>query len=121
MTACSGANPAATSPSLPPDAEPRAIAGAALVENRRCTSCHSLDGSRSSGPTWKGLAGTQRNLSDGRTVVVDDEYLRRALVQPDADVPKGYSAGIMSSVMKNQKQLTAEEVEQLVAYMKTVR
>jgi hypothetical protein len=41
------------------------------------------------GPSWKGLAGSQVKLGDGRTVAADDAYLTRHIIEPDALTVKG--------------------------------
>ena len=47
--------------------------GEKLITNSGCIGCHSLDGSDGVGPTWKGLFGIERKLSDGSSVLVDEE------------------------------------------------
>src|SRR5271167_209928 len=42
--------------------------GRELYQADGCSGCHSLDGTRGTGPSWKGLAGSQVKLSDGRTL-----------------------------------------------------
>ncbi len=58
--------------------------------NSSCKACHSLDGTRLVGPTFRNLAGSTVELSDGRKVKADRAYLRRAIVEPHKDVRKGY-------------------------------
>ena len=58
-----------------------------------CAACHSLDGTRIAGPSLKGLAGRKQEVvRDGNAVdvVVDREYILRALRKPLAEVPAGY-------------------------------
>ena len=43
-------------------------AGKAFVAQNGCGACHSMDGSKLTGPTWRGLFGSQVKLSDGTTV-----------------------------------------------------
>lgn len=119
FSGCSGGQEASPV-TVPQGASPEVAAGAALARSRGCTACHTLDGGRAQGPTWQGIHGAQRTLRDGRTVTIDDAYLRRALVDPHADVPEGYSAAVMASVLKAGDELTDEEIDQLVAYIKTV-
>lgn len=70
--------------------------GKALLEEYGCVSCHSLDGSDGVGPTLKNIYGTTRQVvkADGTEaeVVADKPYLRRALLDPNAEVVKGYQA-----------------------------
>jgi cytochrome c oxidase subunit II len=100
-------------------ADPQAAAGMQIHQNS-CAGCHSTDGSRRSGPSFSGLAGSQVQLDDGSTVEADDEYLRRAIQEPDAEIVDGYNKGIMSNVVR-EGQFDEEETNQLIAYIKTLR
>ncbi len=71
--------------------------GKRLVETSGCLGCHSLDGSPSVGPSWAGLAGSERQLMDGSTKVADETYLLNALIDPGLDVVEGFPAGVMPS------------------------
>lgn len=63
--------------------------GAALYKAKGCVACHTLDGNRTVGPTFKGLAGKTENTSAG-DVVVDEAYLRESMLQPMAKIVTGY-------------------------------
>lgn len=66
-----------------------AEAGAALFKAKGCNACHSLDGSKLVGPTFKGLYGKTEATSAG-DVKVDDAYLKESMLQPMAKVVTGY-------------------------------
>lgn len=68
--------------------------GREVATRRGCIACHSLDGKPGVGPTFKGLYGAERVLTDGRHVVADDAYLSRAIVEPNADVVAGFPAAM---------------------------
>lgn len=68
--------------------------GRSIAQRNGCLSCHSLDGSRRAGPSWKGLYGSQVELEDGRVVVADEEYLDRAIREPGREVVKGFAASM---------------------------
>ena len=74
-------------------AEPSIERGRAIFSTIGCFGCHSNDGSTNgkSGPTWKGLAGSQRQLSDGGTAEATSAYLRESILDPTAKVTKGYN------------------------------
>lgn len=55
-----------------------------------CDRCHSLDGSPGTGPTFLGLWGTRRTLEDGSTVLAVAAYVRRAILDPGAEVVAGH-------------------------------
>jgi cytochrome c oxidase subunit 2 len=64
-----------------------------LLHSYGCTGCHSLDGSEEAGPTLLNIYGAERTLVDAngtRTVTADEHYLRRAILEPEAELVSGY-------------------------------
>lgn len=103
---------------VPVTADPEAaVRGAALAEGTGCLQCHSVDGTPGSGPTWKGVAGSSRPLESGETVIADDDYLRRSIVDPYTELLAGYT-DVMPDTYGTQ--LTPEEIEDLVEYIKSL-
>jgi cytochrome c1 len=103
---------------VPVTADPEAaMRGAVLAEGIGCLQCHSVDGTPLSGPTWKGVAGSSRPLEGGETVIADDDYLRRSIVDPYTELLAGYT-----DVMPDGygTQLTPEEIDDLVEYIKSL-
>src|SRR5579862_3702795 len=47
-------------------------------ERKGCNSCHTIDGTSSKGPTWKGLWGSTVELEGGSKVMVDEAYIRES-------------------------------------------
>lgn len=83
-----------------------------------CAACHSLDGSRLAGPSLRGIFGRkQRVIRDGNEVevVVDGDYLKRAISSPLSEAPAGYPPA-----MPNLN-LSDEEVGALVDWIKTLK
>ena len=68
-----------------------AALGSELAQSYNCTSCHSTDGSTGTGPTWRGIWGEEVELADGQRAVVDDDYIRRSISEPSAQVVDGFS------------------------------
>ena len=67
--------------------------GRDLLQAKGCITCHSLDGSKLIGPSFKGIWGrTETVVTDGRErqITVDEEYVRRSILEPSADLVKGY-------------------------------
>ena len=91
--------------------------GEGLYTSLGCQGCHSLDGSKSTGPTFKGLAGSKVQLTNGKTVTADDKYLLDSIIDPDADIVKGYQPGVMTSVVK-KGQVSKDQAQQLVDFIK---
>ncbi|MEE9397769.1 MAG: cytochrome c oxidase subunit II [Methylococcales bacterium] len=88
--------------------------GQRLAQSKGCLSCHSIDGSRSLGPTWQGLFGKTETLSDDKTVAVDETYLAQSIRNPNTAIVKGYSATMPPN------DLSDEEIKALIAYTKTL-
>jgi cytochrome c oxidase subunit II len=90
----------------------------AVLEKHGCLGCHSLDGSQSAGPSFKGIWGRKVQVvtdKKARQVVSDETYLRRAIVEPGADLVQGYPA-IMPAFAGV---LTEEEVRLLIDFFKS--
>lgn len=74
--------------------------GRALYQTDGCAGCHSLSGTRLTGPSWKGLAGSQVKLSNGRTITADDAYLTKHITEPNALTVQGYPAEVMAQAIE---------------------
>ena len=92
--------------------------GAQLYEVKGCVACHSLDGSPRVGPTFKGLIGKSETVVRNgveRKAVVDEDFVRNYIRNPNVDVVKGYPP-IMPRV-----DLTDAELEAIVRYLATLK
>ena len=58
------------------------VRGEEVYINQGCVGCHTTDGSTGLGPTWRGIYGSQEELMDGSVVTVDDDYIRRSILEP---------------------------------------
>jgi len=103
-------------------AEHRTLAdiGANLYETLGCANCHGSD-DNVHGPSLYGLFGRKRNLTNGTTVVADDDYIRESIVNPHAKIVAGYQ-DIMQDypVGDGPGFLSEEQILGLVAYIKTL-
>lgn len=89
-----------------------APAGTQLMEENGCLGCHSNDGSEGIAPTFEGIGQREVTIErDGKeiTIKVDAEYLRRALLKPDADVVKGFSP-----IMPATDYLSPEDIDAII-------
>jgi cytochrome c oxidase subunit 2 len=87
--------------------------GQTVASEQGCVNCHSTDGKKGIGPTWKGLAGSTQTLDDGTEVKADDEYLRTSILQPKAQIVEGYSSGMPIY----DGELTDAQLDDLLAYL----
>ncbi|NJK94589.1 MAG: cytochrome c [Bacteroidetes bacterium] len=95
--------------------------GLSVLKKNGCLACHSIDGSKLVGPTYKGLYGKSEIVeSNGkeRQITADDAYIEKSIYEPNADVVKGYTAGMMLSY-KNT--INEEEIKQIIEYLQTLK
>jgi cytochrome c oxidase subunit 2 len=112
LAACGGDDSGGSSSSGGASAD--AEAGKQVARDRGCTSCHSSNGDRGTGPTWKGLYGSEIELADGTTVTADELYIKESITDPGAKIVKGYGN------MMPHFTLSQEEVNQLFAYIQSL-
>jgi len=91
--------------------------GKVQYETKGCNSCHTLDGSKSKGPSWKGIYGHMVELNNGTSVLVDDDYLRESMLYPNAKVVKGFEP-IMPTF---QGLLKENQIKGLQAFIKSLQ
>ena len=90
--------------------------GADLYKSKGCFSCHTVDGSPLVGPSFKGVWESPREFTDGSHAKVDANYIRDSILNPAAQVVKGFPP-VMPPY---QGQLTEEEITQIIEYLKTL-
>jgi cytochrome c oxidase subunit 2 len=93
---------------------PLAELGAVLYQSRGCATCHSLDGTRGQGPSLKAIFGEQHRMTDGKVFLVDENYLRNSILQPQSEIREGYQ-GIMPTF---QGVLRDREILALIEFIK---
>lgn len=72
-----------------PELDPAAERGRVVALENGCAVCHGQYGQGGAAGGFFGLWGSTVELSDGTTVVADPEYLRRAIVDPAAEIVAG--------------------------------
>jgi len=95
--------------------------GFQIMRLNGCNACHSSDGSKLVGPTYKGLFGSARTVVAGREtreVIADEDYIRRSIYDPDSEVVEGYNKGLMLSY---RELIPEEELEDIIEYLKTLQ
>lgn len=104
---------------IPPvEVDPDSAArGAVIAESEGCLVCHSIDGQSGTGPTFKGLAGSNRPLTTGEFVRADDAYLRTAIVDPSAQIVDGF-ADVMPATFGEM--LTDQDIDDLIAFIRSL-
>ncbi len=90
--------------------------GSNLFVSRACNTCHSVTGARSVGPTFLGLFGHEVQLTDGGRIMADENYLRRSILEPQAQIVTGFQP-VMPTY---QGILSDREIDALIAYIKSL-
>jgi len=95
--------------------------GLVVLKKNACISCHSLDGSKIVGPSFKGVWGMTETVITNdaeREITIDEAYIKHSIVEPNADVVKGFNKGLMISY----KDLVSEkEMNDIIEYIKTLK
>ncbi len=89
--------------------------GAALFSQYGCVTCHKSDATGQC-PKLEGIYGTEVLLEGGQKAVADDSYIRESVLSPMAKIVLGYKP-LMPSF---QGQVSEEQLQQLVAYIKSI-
>lgn len=96
-----------------------AEAGLKLLQVNGCVACHSLDGTRLVGPTFKGLWNSTKTVTTGvvsRQVTADAEYIKESIYNPSKDVVDTYPKVMISY----KESINEEQLKQINAYLKTI-
>lgn len=91
--------------------------GSHLFRTQACTTCHSVDGTSKLGPSLKGLFGASVAIEGGTLAKADENYLRESIMDPMKKVVKGYAPQMPTF----RGMLSDEDVNDLIAYIKTLR
>ncbi len=104
--------------SSPVEADPAAAdRGETVANSFGCLVCHTVDGSSGTGPTFKGLAGSDRPLTTGGFVTADDDYLYNSIVDPGSQIVSGFD-NVMPAEF--DAMLTEAEIDDLIAFIKSL-
>lgn len=95
--------------------------GYKVLEKNGCMSCHSTDGTKMVGPSFKGLYNTMVEVTTNgvpRKISANSEYIKSSILDPNKDIRTGYPQG----VMKSYKSLVKDkDIAQIDEYLKTLK
>lgn len=97
-----------------PELDAAAERGRQAALDNGCAVCHGQYGQGGAAGGFFGLWGSEVELSDGRTVTADVDYLRRAIVDPAAEIVAG------SSLEMPAVQLDDDEVEAMLIWIEAL-
>ncbi len=110
----------ANTPAAAPAAEktdPVAL-GKQLVADMGCVACHATDTTRTVGPGWGGLNGSEIELADGSKITVDKDYFIESVRDPDAKIAAGFPPHVMPKYDTNM--ISDEDLDAIVAYLQSL-
>jgi cytochrome c oxidase subunit 2 len=90
-------------------------AGKQLFASLGCNTCHRSD-IQGRGPNLQGAFGKPVLLEDGRTVMMDNDYVRESILNPTAKIVNGFKP-VMPTF---QGLISDEQLNALVAYVKSL-
>lgn len=127
LAACGGGTAEETETEAEPAAAGDAQAGEQLYNQTSigsapgCVTCHSVEPTDDPlqpspvGPSHYGLADRAGDYVEGMSA---EDYLRESIVEPDAHVVEGFTAGVM--YQNYGEDLTDQQIDNLVAYLLTL-
>jgi cytochrome c oxidase subunit 2 len=83
-----------------------------------CGACHSVDGSTIVGPSWLGIFGSEVELADGSTTIVDQSYIRESILQPGNKIVAGFDNVMPPDV---GAQLNESQIDDIIAYIQSLQ
>ena len=97
-----------------PEIDAAAERGRQAALQNGCAVCHGQYGQGGAGGGFYGLWESQVELADGRTVTADADYLRRAIVDPVAEIVAG------SNTAMPAVELTDDEVAAMLTWIEAL-
>ena len=95
--------------------------GAHLVVSDGCSACHLDSSAPGIAPDFLSFAGHRVKLSDGRSVLVDERFVRAGLLDPTANEISGYDpAPMLHAVARLNLDEHPEQVAELAAFIEEI-
>jgi cytochrome c551/c552 len=93
--------------------------GQTLADQNGCLGCHSIDGTRIVGPSFKGMMERERTIIRGEQkekILADSDYLTRSIREPSAEVVEGYPA-----IMPSFPDFSDDDIKALQNWLETLK
>jgi cytochrome c oxidase subunit 2 len=93
--------------------------GQTLADQNGCLGCHSIDGTRIVGPSFKGMMERERTIIRGEQkekILADSDYLTRSIREPSAEVVEGYPA-----IMPAFPDFSDDDIKALQDWLETLK
>ena len=89
-----------------------------VIFKQSCATCHSVDGTRKVGPALDQIFGEERVVlvkGKEKKVKADEAFIKRALLDPNAEVAKGFPAAMPP------QNLTEAQIQEVIAFLKDLK
>lgn len=93
--------------------------GKAIYNSQACIGCHSLDGSKVVGPTFKGLYERKEKVVGGAEIVADEAYLKESIINPNEKIVEGFAPNQMPGTYGTQ--LSEGDIADVIEFIKSVK
>lgn len=93
------------------------LMGQRLYARKGCSTCHSVtgvDNTSTGGPAWNNVFGRTETFQDGGSQVVDENYIRESVLNPQKHIVKGYQNIMPKIAIKDR------EIDMIIAYIKSL-
>lgn len=96
--------------------------GKLVYQEKGCSACHSLDGSKLVGPSFKGIWGKHEEMVDGSKHLVDENYIRDMIENPaTAATPNKIIKGYQPVMPSFKGLITIEEINATIEFIKSLK
>ena len=95
--------------------------GLKVIEKNGCIACHSFDGKKMVGPTFKGFYGSTVEVTTNgasRKIKADSIYIKSSILDPNQDIVAGYPQDVMKSY---KGIITDKDIQLINEYLKTMK
>lgn len=87
------------------------------IFTQKCTACHNSTTERKVGPGLLGVFGSEREFESGKKLVADENYIRESILNPSAQVVKGFP----NAMTPFQGQISEQELTGVIEYLKSLK
>ncbi len=105
-------------PGMPGTTQPLQIRGASRFASAGCSACHTPTNAVFA-PRLDGIWGRPTMLSNGRQTIVDENYVRESIIDPNAKIVAGYRQP--SQMPSYAGSLDEQQIRELIEFIRSIR
>jgi cytochrome c oxidase subunit II len=96
------------------------ITGLSILKQNDCLNCHSTDGSKIVGPSFINLYKSEHNVilnEHEHKILVDAAYIKNSILNPNDEIAKGYSKGLMKSY---KSIISDSQITEIIKFLESI-